>query len=69
MYKQILPLYFPRNSSEEDEALDYLPSDVGNEDGEPVIQERQIRILDKPTFAAYSELLFTSFLKVLILML
>ncbi|XP_005090009.1 protein GDAP2 homolog isoform X2 [Aplysia californica] len=52
VYRKILPLYFPRNSSEEDEALDHLPSDIGNEDGEPVIKERQIRILDKPTFAA-----------------
>jgi len=52
-YRQILPLYFPRNSEEEDEALDHLPSDIGNEDGEPVVKDRQIRILDKPTFAAY----------------
>ncbi|BFZ24838.1 hypothetical protein BsWGS_27877 [Bradybaena similaris] len=48
VYRQILPLYFPRDSSEEDEAFDSLPSDIGNEDGEPVIKERQIRIIDKP---------------------
>ncbi|CAL1537371.1 unnamed protein product [Lymnaea stagnalis] len=52
VYNAILPLYFPRNSSEEDYAFDHLPSDVGNEDGEPVIKERQIRIIDKPAFAA-----------------
>ncbi|XP_050394787.1 protein GDAP2 homolog [Patella vulgata] len=52
-YKNILPLYFPRNSKEEEYALDNLPEDVGNENGEPVVAERQIRILDKPAFAAY----------------
>ncbi|CAG5117366.1 unnamed protein product [Candidula unifasciata] len=51
-YRTILPLYFPRDSSEEEYAIDNLPSDIGNEEGEPFIKERQIRILDKPTFAA-----------------
>ncbi|XP_041352655.1 protein GDAP2 homolog [Gigantopelta aegis] len=52
IYRRILPLYFPRNNKEEDFAIDHLPNDLGNEDGEPVIEERQIRIIDKPTFAA-----------------
>ncbi|XP_055889502.1 protein GDAP2 homolog [Biomphalaria glabrata] len=52
IYSKILPLYFPRDSSEEEYAFDNLPSDIGNGDGEPVIKERQIRIIDKPTFAA-----------------
>lgn len=51
-YLKILPLYFPRNETEEKVALTQLPLDIGNEDGEPVIPERQIRILDKPTTAA-----------------
>ena len=45
-----MPLYFPRSKSEEDFSAYHLPYDVGNEDGEPVIAERQIRIISKPTF-------------------
>jgi hypothetical protein len=41
--------------TEEKIALTQLPLDIGNEDGEPVIPERQIRILDKPTTAAMSK--------------
>ncbi|KAK3096670.1 hypothetical protein FSP39_002249 [Pinctada imbricata] len=48
-YMELLPLYFPRCAKEEAEALKKLPEDIGNEDGEPIIPERQIRILDKPT--------------------
>ncbi|ESO93247.1 hypothetical protein LOTGIDRAFT_232697 [Lottia gigantea] len=55
IYNHVLPLYFPRNSKEEEYAISNLPSDVGNENGEPVILERQIRILDKPAFAAYRD--------------
>lgn len=51
-YLQILPLYFPRNETEERLSPSKLPLDIGNEDGEPIIPERQIRILDKPTMAA-----------------
>ncbi|KAL5010400.1 hypothetical protein ScPMuIL_012705 [Solemya velum] len=51
-YEKILPLYFPRNPKEEKVAISLLPEDIGNEMGEPVIAERQIRILDKPTVAA-----------------
>lgn len=49
-YQKVLPLYFPRSPVEERENLHRLPRDIGNEMGEPVIPERQIRILDKPTF-------------------
>lgn len=55
VYNKILPLYFPRSSNEEEFAFDHLPSDIGNDEGEPIIKERQIRILDKPTFAALSK--------------
>ena len=51
----LLPLYFPRSESEENFAAYHLPYDVGNTDGEPVIQERQIRINAKPTLEALSE--------------
>lgn len=48
IYKKVMPLYFPRNKEEEDFVLNELPDDIGNENGEPVIAERQIRIMDKP---------------------
>ncbi|XP_013421898.1 protein GDAP2 homolog isoform X2 [Lingula anatina] len=50
VYIQLLPLYFPRSEKEAQYAIGFIPEDVGNEDGEPVIPERQIRIMDKPTF-------------------
>ncbi|XP_025098493.1 protein GDAP2 homolog [Pomacea canaliculata] len=53
VYRRLLPLYFPRSIKEEEESIPKLPKDIGNEDGEPIIEERQIRIIDKPTFAAY----------------
>ncbi|GAB1599796.1 protein GDAP2 homolog [Argonauta hians] len=52
VYQQLLPLYFPRNWKEEMDAKAYLPENIGNDDGEPVIPERKIRIIDKPAFAA-----------------
>lgn len=48
IYRKVMPLYFPRNKEEEEFALNELPDDIGNETGEPVIAERQIRIMDKP---------------------
>ncbi|XP_072036889.1 protein GDAP2 homolog isoform X2 [Amphiura filiformis] len=45
IYQDLLPLYFPRNTIEEQWAIDLLPENVGNQDGEPVIAERQIRIM------------------------
>eukprot|EP01117_Protostelium_nocturnum_P012380 TRINITY_DN4568_c0_g1_i1.p1 TRINITY_DN4568_c0_g1~~TRINITY_DN4568_c0_g1_i1.p1 ORF type:complete len:291 (-),score=92.59 TRINITY_DN4568_c0_g1_i1:13-885(-) len=37
-------MYFPRTEKEEQFALKFLPDDVGNEYGEPVVEERKIRI-------------------------
>lgn len=53
---KILPLYFPRSSQEEVDAIKLLPEDIGNENGEPIIPERQIRIMDKPMLASMSKL-------------
>lgn len=47
-YKRLMPLYFPRDKKEEQYAVEYLPTDIGNEEGEPFLPERQIRIMDKP---------------------
>ena len=47
-YELLMPLYFPRSEPEEEYALYYLPLDVGGENGEPVIPEREIRIAAKP---------------------
>jgi hypothetical protein len=44
VYSEILPMYFPRTIAEEAWARINLPGDIGNEDGEPVIEERKIRI-------------------------
>lgn len=49
LYPDLLRLYFPRNKQEEQWAVDLLPDDIGNEEGEPVIPERQIRITGDPT--------------------
>ncbi|WAR07785.1 GDAP2-like protein [Mya arenaria] len=50
VYEEVLPLYFPRNPQEERESLAHLPEDIGDDMGEPVIPERQIRIMDKPIY-------------------
>lgn len=47
-YNSLLPLYFPRSPQEEEESINRLPQDIGNEMGEPIIPDRQIRIMDKP---------------------
>ena len=47
VYHEVLPMYFPRTLSEEAWARINLPGDIGNEDGEPVIEERKIRIGDQ----------------------
>lgn len=41
---QVLPLYFPRNKVEQYRAVALLPEDVGNESGETVVAERQVRV-------------------------
>ncbi|MED6187880.1 hypothetical protein PIB30_080710, partial [Stylosanthes scabra] len=48
IYKRLLPLYFPRDKNEEQVALSKLPADVGDENGETVIDERKIRIKPLP---------------------
>lgn len=48
IYKRLLPLYFPRNKSEEEMARSKLPQDVGDENGETSISERRIRITALP---------------------
>lgn len=48
IYKRLLPLYFPRNRSEEEMARSKLPPDVGDENGETSISERKIRITALP---------------------
>lgn len=47
-YGTIMPLYFPRNKKEEEFAARALPLELGDEFGEPIIVERQIRISDNP---------------------
>lgn len=45
---RLLPLYFPRDKQEEAIAITKLPADVGDENGETVIDERKIRIKPLP---------------------
>ncbi|XP_068654299.1 uncharacterized protein [Aristolochia californica] len=52
IYKRLLPLYFPRDKHEEELAISKLPADVGDENGETVIDERKIRIKPLPAVAA-----------------
>ena len=47
-YRDVMPLYFPRTKDEEELAAKVLPADLGDEFGEPIIQERMIRISDNP---------------------
>ncbi|XP_064404084.1 protein GDAP2 homolog [Halichondria panicea] len=49
VYRQTFPLYFPRSAEEESYAAKALPASIGDEMGEPIITERQIRILENPT--------------------
>ncbi|XP_024956659.1 uncharacterized protein LOC102618722 isoform X2 [Citrus sinensis] len=48
IYKRLLPLYFPRDKHEEEVAISKLPADVGDENGETIIDERKIRIKPLP---------------------
>ena len=45
---RLLTLYFPRDKHEEEVAISKLPADVGDENGETVIDERKIRIQPLP---------------------
>ncbi|KAL0274699.1 UNVERIFIED_CONTAM: hypothetical protein PYX00_002765 [Menopon gallinae] len=48
IYEVLLPLYFPRSKAEENAARWQLPTEVGGLDGEPLLPDRQIRIIDNP---------------------
>lgn len=48
VYRRLLPLYFPRSEEEERASLPFIPADIGNSEGEPIVPERQIRIAEKP---------------------
>ncbi|WOL09617.1 hypothetical protein Cni_G18370 [Canna indica] len=52
IYKRLLPLYFPRDKHEEEIAVLKLPADVGDENGETIIDERKIRIKPLPAASA-----------------
>lgn len=48
IYDVLMPLYFPRSEAEENSARWQLPADVGGCYGEPVMPDREIRIIDNP---------------------
>ncbi|CAN6470138.1 unnamed protein product [Victoria cruziana] len=52
IYKRLLPLYFPRDKHEEEVAVSKLPADIGDENGDTVIDERKIRIKPLPAVSA-----------------
>lgn len=53
IYEVLLPLYFPRSKFEEEAARWQLPSDIGGPEGEPMVPDRQIRIIDNPQHALH----------------
>ncbi|XP_015589859.1 protein GDAP2 homolog isoform X3 [Cephus cinctus] len=55
IYEVLLPLYFPRTLAEQDNACWQLPSDIGGMDGEPLLPDRQIRIIDNPQHALHGD--------------
>lgn len=55
IYEVLLPLYFPRNLAEQDNACWQLPNDIGGTDGEPLLPDRQIRIIDNPQHALHGD--------------
>ncbi len=44
IYRKVMPLYFPRNQAEANEAEAVLPPNTGNEFGEIILEERTIRV-------------------------
>lgn len=56
IYEVLLPLYFPRSKHEADAARWQLPADIGGLDGEPMIPDRQIRIIDNPQHTLHGKL-------------
>ncbi|XP_050313453.1 protein GDAP2 homolog isoform X2 [Anthonomus grandis grandis] len=55
IYEVLLPLYFPRSQQEEDAARYQLPSDIGGPEGEPIMPDRQIRIIDNPQHTLHDD--------------
>lgn len=55
IYEVLLPFYFPRNLAEQDNACWQLPTDIGGPDGEPLLPDRQIRIIDNPQHALHGK--------------
>ncbi|XP_012276397.1 protein GDAP2 homolog [Orussus abietinus] len=55
VYEVLLPLYFPRTVAEQENACWQLPSDIGGMDGEPLLPDRQIRIIDNPQHALHGD--------------
>eukprot|EP00033_Pygsuia_biforma_P001525 GCRY01001720.1.p1 GENE.GCRY01001720.1~~GCRY01001720.1.p1 ORF type:complete len:312 (-),score=32.34 GCRY01001720.1:210-1145(-) len=43
-YRAVLPMYFPRSIEEARSAASLLPENIGNEEGETIIEDRRIRI-------------------------
>lgn len=58
IYELLMPLYYPRSKEEEEYALYYLPKDIGGENGEAYIPERQMRIVERP-FQAVEGMCYT----------
>ena len=63
-----MPLYFPRTKEEESYAAKALPADLGDEFGEPTIQERKIRIADNPLTNGTTYIAMVLLSKVIIVM-
>lgn len=61
IYEVLMPLYFPRNLVEQDNACWQLPNDIGGMDGEPLLPDRQIRIIDNPQHTLHSNKICNSF--------
>lgn len=44
LFRETMPLYFPRSPEEEKFAVEHLPQDIGNAFGETEVEERKIRL-------------------------
>lgn len=60
IYQVLMPLYFPRSKMEEEAARWQLPPDIGGNDGEPIMPDRQIRIIDNPQHTLHRKLVYAS---------
>uniref|UniRef100_A0A7S4KJ18 Macro domain-containing protein n=1 Tax=Guillardia theta TaxID=55529 RepID=A0A7S4KJ18_GUITH len=48
IYNDLLRIYFPRNADDIQYQIEKIPEDIGNEKGEPVVDERKVRISAMP---------------------